>query len=243
MASTHDQPTATAPEPQTVGIEAVDGSIPGYLWLPAGGTGPGLVLCQEIFGVSEYIRARAADLAELGYVVLVPEFYHRLPVQTVDETREDFLQQGMGLAGQIDWDLAVAEGVAALGWLAGHESVIGHPGLIGFCFGGGLAFNVAAKSEPSALVSYYGSALPGLLGLAGQVSCPQLHHFGESDSFIGPEQVAAIRAAVEAGGRAEFYTYPGADHAFDNSLPAFHHEAASEAAWPRTVEFLGRTAH
>lgn len=228
-------------EPETVTIGTSDGSLPGYLWMPASGHGPGLVLCQEIFGVSEYIKARAADLTNLGYVVLAPEFYHRLPAQTVDESADDFIQQGMGLAGQVDWPLAVSEGVAALDWLGREDYVHGTPGLIGFCFGGGLAFNIAAECEPSTLVSYYGSALGGLLGLAGRVRCPQLHHFGEADSYIAAEQVGIIKAAVTAGGKAEFHTYPGADHAFDNPWPGFHHDEASAAAWGRTVEFLDRT--
>lgn len=240
MAS-NDEPHTRQAGPCDISIETAHGSLPGYLWLPASGQGPGLVLCQEIFGISDYIRARAADLAKLGYVVLAPEFYHRLPAQIVDETQEDFLQQGMALAGEVDWGVAVSEGVAALKWLGGQDYIDGIPGLIGFCFGGGLAFNIAAESKPSALVSYYGSALPGLLGLAEKVRCPQLHHFGESDSFIAAEQVAAIKEAVTAGGNAEFHTYPGADHAFDNTLPVFHHADAAEAAWPRTVEFLART--
>ncbi|THJ65531.1 dienelactone hydrolase family protein [Arthrobacter echini] len=218
-----------------------EGSLPGYLWLPDSGHGPGLVLCQEIFGVSEYIRDRAADLADLGYVVLAPEFYHRLPAQSVDETRDDFLQQALALAGEVDWETAVGEGVAALEWLSGQDDVVGNPGLIGFCFGGGLAFAIAAEGDPSTLVSYYGSALPGLLGLADRVRCPQLHHFGESDSYIAADQVAAIEEAVTAGGKTEFHTYPGADHAFDNPHPQFHHATASAAAWSRTVEFLSRT--
>ena len=228
-------------QPRSVSIETPDGSLPGYLWMQASGHGPGLVLCQEIFGVSEYIKARAADLADLGYVVLAPEFYHRLPAQTVDESADDFLQQGMGLAGQVDWPRAVSEGVAALDWLGRQDYVQGTPGLIGFCFGGGLAFNIAAESEPSTLVSYYGSTLGGMLGLADRVGCPQLHHFGEADSYIDAEQVGMIKAAVTAGGKAEFHTYPGADHAFDNPWPGFHHDEASEAAWGRTVEFLDRT--
>ena len=240
MAMSDDSKTAMN-QPRSVSIETPDGSLPGYLWMQASGHGPGLVLCQEIFGVSEYIKARAADLADLGYVVLAPEFYHRLPAQTVDESADDFLQQGMGLAGQVDWPRAVSEGVAALDWLGRQDYVQGTPGLIGFCFGGGLAFNIAAESEPSTLVSYYGSTLGGMLGLADRVGCPQLHHFGEADSYIDAEQVGMIKAAVTAGGKAEFHTYPGADHAFDNPWPGFHHDEASEAAWGRTVEFLDRT--
>ncbi len=236
-----DEEATQRTQPRLVSIDTTEGSLPCHLWLPASGRGPALVLCQEIFGVSEYIRARAADLADLGYVILAPEFYHRLPARTVDETRENFLQQGLALAGEVDWGTAVGEGVAALAWLGRQDFVDGNPGLIGFCFGGGLAFAIAAESDPSTLVSYYGSALPGLLGLADQVRSPQLHHFGDSDSYISGDQVAVIEETVTAGGRAEFHTYPGADHAFDNPHPAFHHAAASNEAWSRTVEFLART--
>ena len=67
---------------------------------------------------------------------------------------------------ELDWDRAVADGVAAVAALRDHPAVDGGVGVLGFCFGGGMAFNVAAVAEPKpdALVSYYGSALPNLLG-------------------------------------------------------------------------------
>ncbi|WP_269087324.1 dienelactone hydrolase family protein [Ornithinimicrobium sp. CNJ-824] len=92
-------------------------------------------------------------------------------------------------------------------------------GLVGFCFGGGLAFDVAARAAQAqtpvaALVSFYGSALPGLLGHAEHVTCPSLHVFGTADSYIPTEQVEQIREAVTAGGtreqvRFELHEAPG----------------------------------
>ena len=70
---------------------------------------PGLVLVQEIFGVTDYIRQRAADLAALGYVVCAPEVYWRLDQAGIDVSRDDVLEQAMGLASQIDWPAAVAD--------------------------------------------------------------------------------------------------------------------------------------
>src|SRR5699024_3648505 len=111
----------------------------------------------------------------------------------------------------------------------------------GFCYGGGVAYAATAAEETGgdspvdALVSYYGSALPTLLDLT--VEAPSLHHFGTSDSFIPMDEVEKIRAHVVAGG-AEFHLYEGADHAFDNTLPAFFHEAAATEAWARTMTFL-----
>ncbi|MEE6295361.1 dienelactone hydrolase family protein [Georgenia wangjunii] len=221
-----------------ISVPRPDGEMPALLWLPSGGTGPGLLLLQEIFGVSDYIRARAQDLADLGYVVLAPELYWRTG-ETVDESRPDVLEQGMALQGQLDWDETVADAVAALDALRARPEVSGGAGVLGFCFGGGLAFNVAAVADPDVLVSYYGSALPQLLHLADRVNAPSLHHFGTADAYIRTEQVESIRAAV-AGPEVEFHLHDGAGHAFDNPNPMFLHEAARADAWRLTAEFLAR---
>src|SRR5690606_35801661 len=162
----------------------------------------GLVVFQEIFGVSTYIRSRCEDLAELGYAVLAPEIYWRLGSPEIDETAPDFLEQAVALAGRVDWATAVSDGGHALEHLRSRPDV-GAVGLVGFCFGGGLAFDVAAGTDPAVLVSYYGSALPGLTHLAPEVTCPSLHHFGTADSYIPVDEVERIRDAVTAGGSRE----------------------------------------
>jgi carboxymethylenebutenolidase len=88
------------------------------------------------------------------------------------------------------------------------------------------------------MVSYYGSAIPGLLHLAPQVSAPSLHHFGLADEYIDADTVARIRDAVAGRDGVEFETYVGANHAFDNSDFVLHHPEASAVAWQRTVAFL-----
>jgi carboxymethylenebutenolidase len=224
-----------------VTVDTPDGAMPAQLWLPESGTGPGLVLVQEIFGVSSYIQQRGSDLAGLGYVVLAPELYWRLPDSSIDFSSDDVLQRGMALAGQADWDSAVADTRQALQQLATWPQVTGGVGLIGFCYGGGLAFNVAALEEPAVLVSYYGSALPNLLGLSDQVTAPSLHHFGRADAFISPDQVQEIKEAVATRPNVLFETYAGANHAFDNNtMPSLFHAEASEAAWQNTAAFLAR---
>lgn len=227
-----------AAEARTVQVDTGDGLMPSHLWLPPRGSGPGLLLVQEIFGVSDYIRKRAADLAALGYVVLAPEIYWRLDDRELDELSPDVLDRALSLAGRLDWDTAVSDAVAALDHLKNLPQRTGGVGVIGFCFGGGLAFNVAAVSSPDVLVSYYGSALPNLLHLAPEVTAPSLHHFGEADAYVVPEDVQRIRQAVTAHPDTEFETYPGAGHAFDNPMPAFHHPEASALAWRRTEAFL-----
>jgi carboxymethylenebutenolidase len=214
--------------------------IPADLLLPASGTGPGIVLLQEIFGVTDYIRSRARDLADLGHVVLVPHLYARLGDPVVEEGG-DGLPRAMELLQRLDWEQAVADGVAALDALRSHDAVAGGVGVLGFCLGGGLAFAVAARAEekPDVLVSYYGSALPDLLALAPQVTMPSLHHFGEADSYIPLDTVREIeRAVTAANDGVTFETYAGAGHAFDNPSPTFHHAEASRAAWATTTAWL-----
>ncbi|MGI8879209.1 MAG: dienelactone hydrolase family protein [Jatrophihabitans sp.] len=224
-------------ESQLIQVDTDAGPMPVHQWLPPGGTGPGLVLVQEIFGVSDYIRQRATDLAALGYVVLAPEFYWRLADAGVDESQPDFLQQAIAVSARIDWPAAVRDGVAALEHLRHSETTTGGVGLIGFCFGGGLAFNISAVDSPDALVSYYGSGLPNLLHLAPSVTAPSLHHFGTADDYLQADTVAQIRDAISRPG-VRIQLYEGAGHAFDNPRPAFHHAAASTDAWESTVAFL-----
>ncbi len=230
--------TANAPS-GVLSIDVDGGSLPVQVWLPEGGQGPGILLVQEIFGISPYIRDRAADLAALGYLVYVPDLYWRLDEPPLDESAPDLLAQAMGRMQALPWNDAVADTAAALQALRDSDARTGGLGLLGFCYGGGVAFAVAAQQSVDALVSYYGSALPGLLDLAPDVTAPSLHHFGEADSYIDLDTVTTIREAVDRDG-VEFHTYPGADHAFDNTRPEFHHPEASALAWERTVAFLDR---
>jgi carboxymethylenebutenolidase len=226
---------------QSVSVRTDGGQMPAELWLPAGGTGPGLLLLQEIFGVSRYIQARAAALAEAGYVVLAPALYWRIDAEPIDESAEGAIETAMGRMQQLDWATAVDDAAHALRHLRGRDEVRGGTGVIGFCLGGGLAFNLAAVEQPDVMVSYYGSAIPGLLDLAPQVTAPSLHHFGLADQYIPASTVAEIESVVTSGrADVEVETYEGADHAFDNANFGLHHEEASRLAWERTTTFLHR---
>ena len=232
-------------------IETPDGSMPAHLWLPEAGTGPAILLLQEIFGISSYIERRAQDLADQGYVVLAPEIFWRLGVSRVAEGPEA-LEQAFGLLQRTDWPAAVADGVLALDALRDHEAVTGPVGIVGFCFGGGLGFNVAAVRSADALVSYYGSALPELLGIlpfdpsdvtltvldAAQVTTPSLHHWGLADSFIDLPVVEQICALLDAQPHVTVETYEGGGHAFDNDDFMFYDAELATLAWHRTLAFL-----
>ena len=225
------------PSAERVKIDTGEGTMPAHLWRPADGTGPAIVLVQEIFGVSRYITDRGRDLAELGYVVCAPEIYWRLDDAEIDENDPEVLRRAMSVVSRLDWDAAVRDVQATLRHVRDLPEVTAGVGLVGFCFGGGLAFATAAVDDVDVLVSYYGSALGDLTHLDCDFVAPILHHFGLADAFIPAETVERVRQAVTAHG-AVFETYPGANHAFDNPSPAFHHPEASAAAWASTRRFL-----
>ncbi|MFC0673592.1 dienelactone hydrolase family protein [Brachybacterium hainanense] len=244
--------TASEP-PLPFEIPTDDGVLPGLLWAPVGPSRPrpGVVVLQEIFGLSPYIRQRCADLAALGMVVLAPQLFARLdpPVSDVPdgEDFEAWLGRGMACASALPWERAEADAVAALAALRALPQVDeGRVALLGFCYGGGLAFSAAATASargdaPAALVSFYGSALPTLLDRAALVDLPSLHLFGTADAFIPIETVQKIRAAVTAEGsrpQVRFELFEGAGHAFDNPHPGLHHAEAAERAWALTESFL-----
>lgn len=228
----------------TTAVPRPDGQMPVYRYAPESPRA-GIVLVQEIFGVSTYVRDRAEDLAQAGYLVDIPELYFRHDEPVVADDDPNLLTKGMGLMANTPWEQAVDDVLSAVERLAQELGPDTPVILVGFCYGGGLAYAATAKAEEqgdspiSALVSYYGSALPTLLDL--EVTAPSLHHFGTADQFIPMPEVEKIRTHVERSG-AEFHLYDGADHAFDNTLPVFHHAQAASLAWQRTLDFLAAHA-
>ena len=217
------------------------GSMPAYIALPAGGQGPGIVLLQEIFGITDYLKRRARDLADLGYVALVPDLYWRMGSGiTLDEDTQEGLQQAFGYLQRLDEPQAVDDAVAALEHLRSMPQTGGKAGVFGFCMGGRLAYKVGVAADPDVVVSYYGSGIASQLQDAARVECPIVFHFGEADPYLPVAEAEQIRQAFSGHPRAEVHMHTGAGHAFDNPSPMFHHAEASREAWPQTAAFLER---
>jgi carboxymethylenebutenolidase len=218
------------------------GSMPAVIATPPSGAGPGLVVLQEIFGITPYLESRARDLAALGYVAVVPELYWRLgPNITTDETTEAGLQEAFGYFSKLDVPQAVDDAVAALEHLKSLPQTSGKAGVLGFCLGGRLAYEVGVQSDPDVVVSYYGSGIADRLEDAPRLTCPVIFQFGGADPYLPPEQAEQIRAAFSGHPKTEVHSHEGAGHAFDNRrAPIFYNEAAAAAAWPQTTEFLRR---
>lgn len=223
-------------------VDAHDrGSFDALTVVPEAGSGKGVLLLQEIFGVNDYVRDVAHRVAELGYVVLAPDLYWRIEPHIALGHSDDELQQAIALAQRFDFEPGLRDCGSALEHLRNLPEVEERVGVLGFCFGGTLAYHVAVRFSPDVVVSYYGSGVPDALELAEQITCPALFHFGGDDSYLPRERVEAARTTLEARPQTEFYVYEGAGHAFDNHLAArFHRPEAAAPAWDRTVDFLRR---
>ena len=211
------------------------------VWLPDGGGGPGVLVIPEIFGVGDYIHAVAEDLTRLGYVVAAPDLFWRLRPGWSVVHDEEGVRRSLELSRDFDFEQGVADTAAGMRHLAGLPEVEGEVGVIGFCLGGSIAYYLAAQNAAAAVVSLYGSAVPGALELLDAVERPLQFHFGGQDPYIPREEVARVEQAVRDRPDAEIHVEEQAGHAFHNRMaPMFHVPDAAERAWARIEDFLSR---
>jgi carboxymethylenebutenolidase len=219
-----------------------DGVVDLPLWLPPAGRGPGLVLIQEIFGLDDYLRSVAADLAAAGYVVAIPELFWRTSPGWSSTHDEAGVAASMEVASSFDPALGLSDVLATIEHLRSLPEVTGGVGVFGFCLGGSLAFAAAAAGDPEVAISFYGSTVPGQLAELPMITCPIQFHFGGQDPFIPRSDVASVEAAVASQPGAEIHVQEEAGHAFHNHVaPMFHHPEAAARAWDLTMGFLRRT--
>lgn len=211
---------------------------------PEGGSGPGVLLLQEIFGVGEFLFAKAEDLAAAGYVVGCPDVFWRIePGFAVahDEAGMGAAFAAMGrYADEVDEPTKVADLVAAFDALGAAPEVGGRAvAVMGYCLGGRLAYELAMAADPVACVSYYGSGIHERLDGADAITCPVLFQYGGDDPFIPVEQIEAVTAAFDGQDHVTVVVEADAGHAFENLYAgAFANEEAAARSWPRTLEFL-----
>jgi carboxymethylenebutenolidase len=208
-----------------------------YRVLPPGGRGPGLLLCQEIFGVNAHIRRVAEQYALAGYVVLAPDlFWRSAPRVELGYEGED-RQRAFALMQAYDTDAAIADLQMAMAALRGlPQTAHARSGAIGYCMGGRMAYLAAAEAGADAAVAYYGGGIQAQLQRASQITCAVQLHYAGHDDHIPPEAVDAVTSAL--GKRAEVHVYDGAEHGFNCWARASFHAPSAALAHARTLAFL-----
>jgi carboxymethylenebutenolidase len=216
-----------------VAFKANGHTTQGYLATPASGSGPGVIVIQEWWGLVPHIEDVADRFAKEGFFALAPDLYHGEKATGPDQAGKLMMALNMD---QTEKDLR-----GAVHYLQQHEGITGPKvGTVGFCMGGALSLFAASKNpDVGACVVFYGGhpkAQPDLKALRA----PVLGLWAGKDGFVTPEVVKKLDEQLTAlGKRHEFHTYPNADHAFFNDTRnEVYDQQASKDAWKRTVDFF-----
>ena len=203
-----------------------------YLSRPTAGTRGGLVVAQEMYGINAYLRSVCDFYAAHGYLAIAPALYDRRQRDLVyDYTQDDHDRAQRTYKA---WDLSLALDDLDAGCTA--VAAAGKVALIGFCWGGSLAWLAACRRNYAGTVAYYGSMMPDHADETPR--CPVIAHIGDRDSTLPSEKIARFRAAQPS---VPVHIYPGAQHGFDNENRAARHDpAAHRLARERTLEFLAQ---
>ena len=223
---------------ETVSFKSNGSTASGYLATPASGSGPGVLVIQEWWGLDSGIKTMADRLAEAGFVALAPDLYHGELAQHDEMDKAAHLMQSMPA------DRAARDMSGALDYLSSHPNVTGRGvGVVGFCMGGLLSFLIATNrpDQVKAVVPFYGfpqgPAEPDWTKLAA----PVRGHMAEHDSYFGPDAARALEAKLRALGKDVTLTvHPGTGHAFmapHNALGT-HNPELAKTIWPEVTGFL-----
>jgi len=208
-------------------LTASDGHrLSAYLAEPAGKPRAGIVVVQEIFGVTRHIREVADQYAASGYVAVAPALFDRVE-RAVDVPYSD-APKGFGYVTASSIDNVMLDIQAA----AERVSAAGKVGVVGYCWGGLLTFLAAARLKIDAAVAYYGGRIAQ--HLAEQPRVPVMFHFGDQDTHIPPAAVEQIKAAFPQG---IYHIYP-AEHGFNCTHRPSFEPASAKLAFERSVEFF-----
>lgn len=204
-----------------------------YLAQPEGKAKGGVVVCQEIFGVNDYLRSVCDFYATAGYLTVAPQFFDRIERDVALDYSPQNLARGLEFIPKVDLHVALDDLEAAREHLrsAGAAKV----GVVGFCWGGTLTWLLACRRQVDCAVAYYGSEIDDFPN--EHARHPVIMHIGDADRTIPPDKLARIQ---KAQADTPIHIYPGAPHGFDNTLRQGCDHATAKLARQRTLEFFAR---
>jgi carboxymethylenebutenolidase len=222
---------------ETVSYPAAAGEMTGYMAWPAEASGklPAVIVIHENRGLNPHTKDVVRRIALEGFLALGPDFLAPAGGTPADE------DQARDMIGKLDQVQTVANAVATVTFLKQHQSSNGKVGAIGFCWGGGLANQLAVNSpDLAAGVAYYGR-VPEAADVA-KIKAKMLLHYAGLDERINEGIPGYRKALQDAKVEHQIHVYEGANHAFNNDTSeARYNKQAADLAWSRTVEFLKAT--
>jgi carboxymethylenebutenolidase len=219
----------TVPSPQG------NGSIQGYLARPkGGGKFPGVLVVHENRGLNPYIEDVARRLATENFIAFAPDGLTSVGGYPGDD------EKGGQLFNKVDKPKMTEDFIAAARWLKARPDSTGKIGVVGFCFGGGIANTLAVRmgSDLAAAVPFYGSQPPA--ADVSKIKAPLLLHYAGLDTRINAGWPACEQALKDNHVTYSAYIYEGANHGFHNDTTPRYDQAAAKLAWQRTLDFFNK---
>ena len=226
-----------------ISINAADGSgaFSAYCATPTSGSGPGIVVLQEIFGVNQVMRDLCDGFAAEGYIAVAPDLFWRIEpgVQLTDKSQEEW-DRAFDLMNTFlpDFEKGVADIAATIRHVRGIEGCTGKVGAVGYCLGGSLAYAAACVTDADACSGYYPVQIEDSLELSSGIKNPLFLHVAENDGFCPPEAQAKIKDALSPNEHVTVYSYPGVNHAFARVGGDNYDDAAASIANGRTADLF-----
>ncbi len=209
-------------------LQAADGhKFDAYIAQPTGEPKAGIVVLQEIFGVNAHIRSVADGFAQAGYLAIAPALFDRAQRDVELDYNSETMQQGIQLVQKLKLDQTLEDIDAAIQYLRDHGAR--KVGVVGYCWGGTLAWVSNTRLHPDATVSYYGGGIQN--HIKEKPTCPAMFHFGLLDTHIPQTVVKQVRHEYP---NFSVFTYE-AGHAFNRSGNASYNEPAAKLALQRTL--------
>jgi len=214
-----------------VTLKTADGvDIGAYVARPEGVPVAGLVVVQEIFGVNQHIRSVADGYARDGFLAVAPALFDRIEPGVELGYEGADIQRARGFIPKLNLEKSLTDVAAAIEFA---ENITGEKvGVIGYCYGGTLAWLAAARMQPAVAVGYYGGRIAKYAD--EKLSAPVMLHFGKLDEHIPAEEVEQIHAAHP---EVEIYWYD-AGHGFNCEARGSYNKEAAEQARERSLSFL-----
>ena len=214
-----------------IDLTASDGhKFQAYVAEPSGKPKGALIIVMEIFGVNSHIRRVTDEYAGDGYLAIAPQFFDRVQ-KGLDV---GYAGQDMELARSLMQKMNLNDPLKDVEAAKQNVSSAGKVGIIGYCWGGSLAFKSAANVNGLACaVAYYGGSIPNIVD--EKPKCPVMFHWGETDQSIPLDKAKMV---AEKHKDQTHYFYPGAGHGFNCEQRGSYNADASKQARQRTLEFL-----
>jgi carboxymethylenebutenolidase len=224
---------------ESLTLKLRDGDMGAYLAVPDRAPAGGIIAIMEIWGVNDTMRRHAKEIAEAGFVCLVPDlFWRQEPGVELSDANPGDVRKAFDLYYDFDYDLAVRDMEDTWRYLAGLKECNGKVGAVGYCLGGKLCYLMCCRTDIDCAVAYYGTYIEHRIREANNLHRPFLLHMAMKDRWVQAEVNDLLERRLSPNPLVRIHKYPDADHAFARYGGKTYSRPEAERALDLTLQFF-----